>query len=175
MEVTYSLASQLIVTAFKQLNKFRSTLLERRIVWLENPSGIQKLWPRPWGPSIQRYPRTQDHRMLRQHTESSSPSHSFIRFEVGSVSIWILLRRCSDFRFKRPKCRESLQFVLSVLHSSVRPEFQSGGRNIQRLLTSGKQSYSTDEKDWPVNKPLTKLESLVQCSGGEPKWNYIML
>ena len=44
---------------------------------------------------------------------------------------------------------------------------RSGGADLklERPLQQGSQEYQTDPSLYPVNKPVTKLESLAQCSG----------
>lgn len=36
---------------------------------------------------------------------------------------------------------------------------------MKRHSSKGTQTYDTDESVWPLNKPIPKLEALVQCSG----------
>ncbi|XP_061376829.1 uncharacterized protein LOC116770815 [Danaus plexippus] len=43
--------------------------------------------------------------------------------------------------------------------------YRSGGDVIKRHSSTGTQTYDTDESVWPLNKPVAKLEALVQCSG----------
>ncbi|CAH2090182.1 unnamed protein product [Euphydryas editha] len=44
-------------------------------------------------------------------------------------------------------------------------KYRSGGNVIKRHSSKGTQMYDTDESVWPLNKPVPKLEALVQCSG----------
>ncbi|XP_045452018.1 indole-3-acetaldehyde oxidase-like [Melitaea cinxia] len=44
-------------------------------------------------------------------------------------------------------------------------KYRSGGNAIKRHSSKGTQTYDTDESVWPLNKPVPKLEALVQCSG----------
>lgn len=44
-------------------------------------------------------------------------------------------------------------------------KYRSGGQTIKRHISKGLQVYDTDQSVWPVNKPIPKLEALVQCSG----------
>ena len=57
------------------------------------------------------------------------------------------------------------QFVLNILGSKVGPNIQSGALNLKRGLSSGKQDFDTDEKEWPIYKPTIKVEAMAQCSG----------
>ena len=42
---------------------------------------------------------------------------------------------------------------------------QSGAENIVRGLSSGQQSYDTDESLWPVSEPQEKIEGRWQSAG----------
>jgi xanthine dehydrogenase/oxidase len=44
-------------------------------------------------------------------------------------------------------------------------KFRSGGEAIKRNTSQGTQFFDTDKNVWPLNKPITKLEALVQTSG----------
>lgn len=45
--------------------------------------------------------------------------------------------------------------------------YQSGARAMDedRPPATGKQSYPSNEKNWPVSKPVPKVESMAQCTG----------
>lgn len=47
----------------------------------------------------------------------------------------------------------------------VKSEYVSGGTSLERSLSSGIQTYETDEKSYPLTQPLMKYEGLIQCSG----------
>ena len=49
--------------------------------------------------------------------------------------------------------------------SSASPEVQSGCKELERGLSSGKQDWVTDESQWPISEPVEKYEAKVQCSG----------
>ncbi|XP_041981533.1 probable aldehyde oxidase 2 [Aricia agestis] len=56
--------------------------------------------------------------------------------------------------------------ILSLCpESKVNPKYVSGGNVIKRNISQGTQTFDTDESVWPLNKPIPKLEALVQCSG----------
>ncbi|KAL1140403.1 hypothetical protein AAG570_000335 [Ranatra chinensis] len=57
------------------------------------------------------------------------------------------------------------KFVLSLNPDAVRPSYRSGGFLLDRPLSSGKQEFDTDRNIWPLNKPIPKIEALIQCSG----------
>ncbi|KAG8310132.1 hypothetical protein J6590_069744 [Homalodisca vitripennis] len=58
-----------------------------------------------------------------------------------------------------------IQVVLSLSPNSVKSQFRSGGEDITRPLSSGKQEFDTDSTRPPLYQPFPKLESLIQCSG----------
>ncbi|KAG8312527.1 hypothetical protein J6590_020448 [Homalodisca vitripennis] len=55
--------------------------------------------------------------------------------------------------------------VLSLCPERVKSEFRSGGMDITRPLSSGKQEFDSDSSRPPLYQPFPKLESLIQCSG----------
>ncbi|XP_052742295.1 uncharacterized protein LOC112057810 [Bicyclus anynana] len=56
--------------------------------------------------------------------------------------------------------------VLSLCpEGNINANYRSGGSAIKRHTSKGTQTYDTDEAIWPLNKPVPKLEALVQCSG----------
>ena len=52
-----------------------------------------------------------------------------------------------------------------MLGDSASDDVQSGATDIERGLTSGQQSWDTDESEWPVSKPVEKLEGKRQAAG----------
>lgn len=42
---------------------------------------------------------------------------------------------------------------------------KSGGEEFNRPVSNGKQEFDTNKNVWPLNKPIPKIEALVQCSG----------
>ncbi|CAH1787395.1 unnamed protein product [Owenia fusiformis] len=57
------------------------------------------------------------------------------------------------------------KFVLNICQETVSARFKSGADCIQRPLSSGKQSYDTHKKQWPLSEPIPKLKSKLQASG----------
>ncbi|XP_069694441.1 xanthine dehydrogenase-like isoform X2 [Periplaneta americana] len=57
------------------------------------------------------------------------------------------------------------KFVLGLSPPNLPETFTSGGKDLQRPLSSGKQDFDTDKSVWPLNKPIPKLEAMTQCSG----------
>ncbi|XP_048477717.1 probable aldehyde oxidase gad-3 [Plutella xylostella] len=49
----------------------------------------------------------------------------------------------------------------------INPRYASGSTSLpkSRPVSSGTQVYDTNKIVWPLNKPVTKLEALIQCSG----------
>ncbi|KAG8328694.1 hypothetical protein J6590_104002, partial [Homalodisca vitripennis] len=78
-----------------------------------------------------------------------------------------------DYRLpdSRPEYRRGLaqslfyRVVLSLNPNSVKSQFRSGGEDITRPLSSGKQEFDTDSSRPPLYQAFPKLESLIQCSG----------
>jgi hypothetical protein len=58
-----------------------------------------------------------------------------------------------------------LQAILGIVGTSANPRYQIGAKNISRIVSSGRQTFETDESTWPVNKPVLKIESAPQVSG----------
>ncbi|KAJ9586601.1 hypothetical protein L9F63_019794, partial [Diploptera punctata] len=69
-----------------------------------------------------------------------------------------------EFR-KNLACALFYKFVLSLNPPNLPKSFLSGGQNIERPLSSGKQIFQTDKQEWPLTKPMPKLEAVAQCSG----------
>lgn len=58
------------------------------------------------------------------------------------------------------------KFVLSTApQNKITPINLSGGLTIERPTSSGSQTYQTVEKNYPLTKPVLKLEGLIQSSG----------
>uniref|UniRef100_A0A182NGV4 Indole-3-acetaldehyde oxidase n=1 Tax=Anopheles dirus TaxID=7168 RepID=A0A182NGV4_9DIPT len=57
------------------------------------------------------------------------------------------------------------RFTLS-LHPGISRALRSGAEGIERpLVSSGRQSYDTYQKRWPLTQNIPKLEGLAQCAG----------
>ncbi|XP_035913600.1 xanthine dehydrogenase-like [Anopheles stephensi] len=57
------------------------------------------------------------------------------------------------------------RFALSV-HPSIGRTLRSGTEPIERpLVSSGRQTFDTYQKRWPLTQSIPKLEALAQCSG----------
>lgn len=56
--------------------------------------------------------------------------------------------------------------ILSILpEEKIKEEYRSGGQKLIRYLSSGSQTFDVVEKNFPLTKPVMKLEALAQCSG----------
>ena len=58
------------------------------------------------------------------------------------------------------------QFMLHVCGDHVAAHLKSGGEELARPLSSGKQSFSTDSKKYPVTEALPKISSKIQVIVG---------
>ncbi|XP_017465818.1 PREDICTED: indole-3-acetaldehyde oxidase-like [Rhagoletis zephyria] len=47
----------------------------------------------------------------------------------------------------------------------VKEQYISGGNILQRPLSSGMQTFETNEKNYPVTQAVEKVEAIIQCSG----------
>ena len=57
------------------------------------------------------------------------------------------------------------QFVLGLSPPDLPAKLVSGGKILERPLSTGKQDFETNKSVWPLNKPVPKLEAVAQCSG----------
>jgi xanthine dehydrogenase/oxidase len=57
------------------------------------------------------------------------------------------------------------QFVLGLSPPGLPENLVSGGKILERPISTGKQDFETDKSVWPLNKPVPKLEAITQCSG----------
>ncbi|XP_041981244.1 xanthine dehydrogenase 1-like [Aricia agestis] len=58
--------------------------------------------------------------------------------------------------------------LLTICPANIlRPKYASGAIKVHkaRPVSSGRQTFDTDTKDWPVNQAIPKLDGLLQCSG----------
>ncbi|OXA54699.1 Xanthine dehydrogenase [Folsomia candida] len=55
--------------------------------------------------------------------------------------------------------------ILSILGESVKSSVKSGGQDLEHGPMSGKQTFESDQKEWPLYQPIPKLEADVQASG----------
>ncbi|XP_045518198.1 xanthine dehydrogenase/oxidase-like [Pieris brassicae] len=56
--------------------------------------------------------------------------------------------------------------ILSLCpQDKMNPVYKSGGDVIKREVSKGSQYYDSDQSVWPLNKPVPKIEAILQCSG----------
>ena len=86
--------------------------------------------------------------------------------------IWLLLNTLSYPKLIQIEEKEKTalivfisQFVLGLSPPDLPANLVSGGKILERPLSTGKQDYETNKSVWPLNKPVPKLEAATQCSG----------
>lgn len=57
------------------------------------------------------------------------------------------------------------KYVLGLSPPDLPAKLVSGGKILERPISTGKQDYETNKSVWPLNKPVPKLEAVTQCSG----------
>ena len=56
-------------------------------------------------------------------------------------------------------------FLNTMPADKIKSEYVSGATGLERPLSSGIQTYESDEKSYPLTQPIPKYEGLIQCSG----------
>ncbi|XP_031636493.1 xanthine dehydrogenase-like [Contarinia nasturtii] len=56
-------------------------------------------------------------------------------------------------------------FLNTAPADKIKSEYSLGRTGLDRPLSSGIQTYESDEKSYPLTQPLTKYEGLIQCTG----------
>ena len=51
------------------------------------------------------------------------------------------------------------------MNDSVVPKYKSGGQEIERFVMHGKQDFDSDQSQWPLYQPISKIEGKIQASG----------
>ncbi|CAG0914560.1 unnamed protein product [Notodromas monacha] len=67
------------------------------------------------------------------------------------------------------------KFILGVLGDAVPEKLRSGATNLSREISSGKQEITSDPKDYPISKPIPKIEAWNQTAGEAQYTNDIPL
>ncbi|CAG0884273.1 unnamed protein product [Darwinula stevensoni] len=57
------------------------------------------------------------------------------------------------------------KWVLGIVGEVAGGRMRSGGSGLERPLSSGKQSYTTDKDTYPISEPIPKVEARAQTSG----------
>jgi xanthine dehydrogenase/oxidase len=78
---------------------------------------------------------------------------------------WILPDLSPDYR-KNLAMALFYKFILSTAPAAkANSRFKSGGEILARELSSGRQTFDTIKKNWPLTKNIPKIEAEVQCTG----------
>jgi xanthine dehydrogenase/oxidase len=71
-----------------------------------------------------------------------------------------------------PEYRQNLalalfyKFILNIIpDTKTSSKYKSGGKVLERELSSGTQVFDTYKKNWPLTKNIPKIEADVQCTG----------
>lgn len=81
------------------------------------------------------------------------------------VPDWVLPDASPDYR-KNLALALFYKFILGICPDiRTDPKYRSGGRILERGLSSGKQTFDTYKKNWPLTKNIPKIEADVQCTG----------
>lgn len=65
------------------------------------------------------------------------------------------------------QCLAPFQTIVGFLGDRAPASIRSAGPNIERPLSSGKQTFDMNKESWPIGEPVPKLESAAQISGEE--------
>lgn len=55
--------------------------------------------------------------------------------------------------------------LASAPKDKVNARHVSGGERLKRGVSSGVQTFDTYKNEYPLTKPIPKLEAMIQCSG----------
>ncbi|XP_063699693.1 uncharacterized protein LOC134830217 [Culicoides brevitarsis] len=78
---------------------------------------------------------------------------------------WVLPDPSPDFR-KNLAIALFYKFILSISPDDVvAPQFKSGAEILKRPLSSGTQTFDTHPENYPLTKPIPKIEGVIQCAG----------
>lgn len=99
-------------------------------------------------------------------------SNDIVQSAISTLSAeldpdWVLPDASVEYR-KNLAISLFYKFALSVIPEgqySLKPEYKSGGTVMERPLSSGKQTFDTIEKNWPLTKNIPKIEAIAQTSG----------
>ncbi|XP_055625820.1 xanthine dehydrogenase/oxidase-like isoform X3 [Toxorhynchites rutilus septentrionalis] len=85
---------------------------------------------------------------------------------------WVLPDASIEYR-KNLAISLFYKYILAIVPEgqySLNPVYKSGGTILERPLSSGKQSFDSYERNWPLTKNVPKIEALAQTAG-EAKFN----
>lgn len=78
---------------------------------------------------------------------------------------WVLPDASPEYR-RKMAIALFYKFVISTCPTGkINPKYASGGSMLQRVLSSGIQTFDTFKDKWPVSQFVPKYEGLIQCSG----------
>ena len=78
---------------------------------------------------------------------------------------WVLPDASPEYR-KNLALSLFYKFILNIAPDTKKSsKFKSGGKLLERDLSSGTQVFDTYEKNWPLTKNIPKIEADVQCTG----------
>lgn len=78
---------------------------------------------------------------------------------------WILPDASPDYRKHLAISLLYRFFLNNAPRDIINPRYVCGTSGLQRPLSNGVQVFKTDEKLWPLTKPIIKYEGYIQCSG----------
>lgn len=78
---------------------------------------------------------------------------------------WVLPDASPEYRKNLAMALFYKYMLMIVPDSKSTSKFKSGGSILHRDLSSGTQVFDTNEKNWPLNKNIPKIEADVQCTG----------
>lgn len=78
---------------------------------------------------------------------------------------WLLPDASPEYR-KKLAIALLYKFALAIAPDGmVKSEYKSGSEILKRPLSSGKQEFETKPENYPLTKPVPKLEGMLQCTG----------
>ncbi|CRL08602.1 CLUMA_CG021290, isoform A [Clunio marinus] len=78
---------------------------------------------------------------------------------------WVLPDASPEYR-KNLALALFYKFILNIIpESKTNAKYKSGGKILERELSSGTQVFDTYKKNWPLTKNIPKIEADVQCTG----------
>lgn len=78
---------------------------------------------------------------------------------------WVLPDASPEYR-KDLAAALFYKFILSTCPADqIHDRYVSGGRILERGLSSGRQSFDTFKENYPLTEKVPKYEGLIQCSG----------
>lgn len=101
-------------------------------------------------------------------------TNAILRDAVDILSLeikpdWVLPDASPEYR-KKLAISLFYKYILSIIPKNrLRPQFKSGGRILEREISSGSQIFQTTESRYPMTQALTRVDGYVQA-GGETQY-----